>query len=93
MTIAGSGNQGIFLGLPYRKLYADQGNAILPAVVFSLLAQVHLSAKYDRLSKDCRLATKAAPALAAGLAFARGAGPVEIRRIFRGIPTRLSGLH
>ena len=92
MTITGSGNQGIFLGLPYRKLYTEQGDAILPAVVFSLLAQVYLSAKNDRLSADCGLATKAAPALAAGLAFARGAGPAEIQRIFREIPARLAGL-
>lgn len=92
MTITGSGNQGIFLGLPYRKLYAEQGPSILPAVVFSLLAQVHLSARKSRLSADCGLATKAAPALAAGLAFARGATPAEIRRIFRDIPARLAGL-
>ncbi len=92
MTITGSGNQGIFLGLPYRRLYAEQGDAILPAVVFSLLAQVFLSARNDRLSSQCGLATKAGPALAAGLAFARGAGPAEIRRIFRGVPARLAGL-
>ncbi len=92
MTITGSGNQGIFLGLPYRRLYAEQGAAILPAVVFSLLAQIHLSAKNDRLSAECGLATKAAPALAAGLAFARGAGPAEICRIFRDIPARLADL-
>ena len=92
MTITGSGNQGIFIGLPYRKLYAEQGDAILPAVVFSLLAQVHLSARHNRLSSKCGLATKAGPALAAGLAFACGAGPADIRRIFRGIPSRLAGL-
>lgn len=92
MTITGSGNQGIFIGLPYRQLYAEQGEALLPAVVFSLLAQVHLSAKKSRLSADCGLATKAAPALAAGLAFARGASPADIRRIFRDIPARLAGL-
>ena len=92
MTITGSGNQGIFIGLPFRQLYAEQGEAILPAVVFSLLAQVHLSAQKDRLSADCGLATKAGPALAAGLAFARGAGPAEIRRIFRDIPARLTDM-
>lgn len=92
MTITGSGNQGIFIGLPYRQLYAEQGEAILPALVFSLLAQVHLSAKNNRLSGDCGLATKAGPALAAGLAFARGAGPAEIRRLFRDIPARLAGM-
>ena len=92
MTLTGSGNQGIFIGLPFRRLYAERGDAILPAVVFALLAQVHLSAKHDRLSEKCGLATKAGPALAAGLAFARGAGPAEIRRIFREIPTRLADL-
>ena len=92
MTVTGSGNQGIFIGLPYRRLYAERGDAILPAVVFSLLAQVHLSARNDRLSSQCGLATKAGPALAAGLAFARGAGPAEIRRIFREVPAGLAGL-
>lgn len=92
MTLTGSGNQGIFIGLPFRRLYAEQGEAILPAAVFALLAQVHLSAKYDRLSAKCGLATKAGPALAAGLAFARGATPAEIRRIFREIPARLPDL-
>lgn len=92
MTLTGSGNQGIFIGLPYRRLYAERGEAILPAVVFSLLAQIYLSARNNRLSSDCGLATKAAPALAAGLAFARGAGPADILRIFRAIPARLEGL-
>ena len=92
LTLTGSGNQGIFIGLPFRRLYAEQGEAILPAVVFALLAQIHLSAQHDRLSEKCGLAVKAGPALAAGLAFARGAMPAEIRRIFREIPARLSDL-
>lgn len=92
MTLTGSGNQGIFIGLPFRRLYAEQGEAILPAVVFALLAQIHLSAKHDRLSDKCGLATKAGPALAAGLAFARGATPADIRRIFREFPARLADL-
>ena len=92
MTLTGSGNQGIFIGLPLRRLYAEQGDAILPAVVFALLAQVHLSARHDRLSSKCGLATKAGPALAAGLAFARGAGPAKIRRLVRTVPARLAGL-
>jgi L-cysteine desulfidase len=92
MTLTGSGNQGIFIALPYRQLYAEQGPSILPALVFSLLAQVHLSHKHKRLSADCGLATKAAPALAAGLAFARGAAPADVRRIFREVPARLAGL-
>lgn len=92
LTLTGSGNQGIFIGLPFRRLYAEQGETILPAVVFALLAQVHLSAKHARLSADCGLATKAGPALAAGLAFARGAAPADVRRIFRDVPARLPDL-
>jgi L-cysteine desulfidase len=92
MTITGSGNQGLFLALPYRHLYACHGDAILPALVFSLLAQILLSHRHNRLSSDCGLATKAAPALAAGLAFARDASPADIRRIFRDIPERLGHL-
>ena len=91
MTITGSGNQGIFIGLPYQRLHARHGDRILPAVVFSLLAQIHLSARHQRLSSTCGLATKAAPALAAGLAYARGATP-EIERLFRAIPARLKAL-
>jgi len=89
MTLTGSGNQGIFIGLPYRHLYAENGNAILPALVFSLFVQLHLSHRHKRLSGDCGLATKAAPALAAGLAFFRGATLPEIRRRLRNIPARL----
>jgi hypothetical protein len=89
MTLTGSGNQGLFIGLPFRQLYEEQGTAILPALVFSLFVQLHLSRKHNRLSGDCGLATKAAPALAAGLAFAHGASPAEIRRRLLSIPSRL----
>ncbi len=89
MTLTGSGNQGIFIGLPYRRLYHEKGDTLLPAIVFSLFVQLHLSHRHKRLSSDCGLATKAAPALAAGLAFARGAGPAEIRRLLRDVPARL----
>lgn len=92
MTLTGSGNQGIFVGLPFRKLHAECGDSILPALVFSLLAQIHLSHRKKRLSEDCGLAQKAAPALAAGLAFARGATPADVRRIFREVPARLAGI-
>ena len=92
MTLTGSGNQGIFIGLPYRQLYDEHGPGILPALVFSLLAQIHLSARHKRLSSQCGLATKAAPALAAGLAFAKGASRAEIRRLLRQIPSRLADL-
>lgn len=92
MTLTGSGNQGIFIGMTYRKLYAEQGDAILPAVVFSLLAQILLCHKYKRLSSTCGLANKAAPALAAGLAFSRGASTTEIQKIIRDVTVHLSGI-
>jgi L-cysteine desulfidase len=89
MTLTGSGNQGIFIGLPYRQLYQEKGEAILPSLVFSLFVQLHLSHRHKRLSGDCGLATKAAPSLAAGIAFSQGATLPEIRRLLREIPTRL----
>lgn len=89
MTLTGSGNQGIFIGIPFRQLYAELGNTILPALVFSLFTQLLLSHRKSRLSSDCGLATKAAPALAAGMAFMQGADPGTIRRLLREIPSRL----
>jgi L-cysteine desulfidase len=89
MTITGSGNQGIFLSVPYRKLYRKHGNRILPAVVVSLLTQILLTEKRKRISDKCGLATKAAPALAAGLAFAEGRDPADIRRIMSEVEQRL----
>ena len=90
MTITGSGNQGIFIGLPYRRLYAEQGDAILPAVVFSLLAQVHLSAKKKRLSAACGLATNAAPSLSGGGALRDLHSPPARRSPDLGLPARLA---
>jgi L-cysteine desulfidase len=89
MTLTGSGNQGIFIGLPYRQLYKKKGESILPSLVFSLFVQLHLSHRHKRLSSDCGLATKAAPALAAGLAFSQGASLPEIHRLLRDTPARL----
>ena len=89
MTITGSGNQGIFLGVPYREFYRKHGNKILPAVVCSLLTQILLTEKRKRISDKCGLATKAAPALAAGLAFAEGRDPADIRRIMSEVEQRL----
>ena len=92
MTITGSGNQGIFLGVPYRELYRKHGNKILPAVVFSLLTQIHLTKQRKRISDKCGLATKAAPALAAGLAFAKGEDLTNIRQVMREVEQRLQDM-
>jgi len=81
MTITGSGNHGIFLGVPFFDLYRQHGARVLPAALFALLTVVHMTGKRSRISDECGLATKAAPALAAGLAFARGASIAEIRRV------------
>lgn len=79
MTVTGSGNQGIFIGVPFYDLYVKKGKAILPAALFALLTQIHLTKKASRISSACGLATKAAPALTAGLMYARGASLPEIR--------------
>jgi L-cysteine desulfidase len=89
MTITGSGNQGIFLGVPLHELYGKRGRRILPATLFSLLAQIHLSKKNKRISDKCGLATKAAPALAAGLAFAEGRDLNDIRQVMRDVERHL----
>jgi L-cysteine desulfidase len=89
MTITGSGNQGIFLSVPYCELYQKHGNRILPAVVVSLLTQILLTEKRKRISDKCGLATKAAPALAAGLAFAEGRDPADIRRLMSEVEQRM----
>jgi L-cysteine desulfidase len=91
-TITGSGNQGLFLALPLLELYRAQGRRGLPAVVFALLAQIHFSATRRRISGACGLANKAAPALAAGLAFAQGADLPQIRRVIRSVTRTLADM-
>jgi L-cysteine desulfidase len=81
LTITGSGNQGIFLGVPLFELYRRKGRRVLPAVLFALLTQIYLSGLRKRISNECGLATKAAPALAAGLAYEKGADITAVRRI------------
>lgn len=89
LTLTGSGNQGMFLGVPLRRLYESRGDEVLPAAVFALLTQVYLSRLEKRISGDCGLAVKAAPALAAGLAFGRGYSPARIARVMDNVRRRL----
>ncbi|HPA79078.1 MAG TPA: L-serine ammonia-lyase, iron-sulfur-dependent, subunit alpha, partial [Kiritimatiellia bacterium] len=89
MTITGSGNQGIFIGVPFCELYRKKGDAILPAVLFALLTQIHLTKRASRISGACGLATKAAPALTAGLMYAQGASLPEIRKAIEHLPRRI----
>jgi hypothetical protein len=48
-----------------------------------------MTGKRSRISADCGLATKAAPALAAGLAFAQGANIAQIRRVMSSVSETL----
>ena len=92
MTVTGSGNHGILLGVPFYDLYRKHGKCILPAALFSLLAVIHMTGKRSRISADCGLATKAAPALAAGLALAQGANLAQITRLMRSVSQALRNL-
>ncbi len=67
ITVTGSGNQGIFLAIPFYVLYKKLGKKILPSVLFAVLTQIYLTNSKGRISGDCGLASKAAPSLAAGL--------------------------
>lgn len=89
MTITGSGNHGIFLGVPFYDLYRKQGSRILPAALLALLAGIHMTGMRSRISEECGLGTKASPALAAGLAFARGADYAQIMRLMRSVSRAL----
>lgn len=92
MTIVGSGNHGILLGVPLYELYREKGSRILPAVLLTLLTVIHMTGKRSRVSAECGLGTKAGPALAAGLAFARGASLAQIRRLMTSVSRRLRHL-
>ncbi|MDD4995757.1 MAG: L-serine ammonia-lyase, iron-sulfur-dependent, subunit alpha [Patescibacteria group bacterium] len=78
LTIVGSGNHGIFLSLPFYQLYKKQRDKILPGLLFSILTVIYLTQKKERLSDYCGLASKASPALVAGLSYLKGARLNEI---------------
>ena len=69
ITVAGSGNHGIFLSVPFYYLYKKYGEKVLPAFVFSLLTLIYFAQQRGRLTNLCGLASKAAPALLAGLLY------------------------
>lgn len=92
MTVTGSGNQGLFLGVPFYELYTAHGDSVLPAALLSLLVQIYQSEKKQRISGQCGLAEKAAPALASGWAFYRGAGPAQIEHLMKSVCLELHGM-
>ena len=91
-TITGSGNQGIFISLPFYEIYKKVGKKVLPAVLFSILTQIYLTQKKGRISNICGLANKAAPSLAAGLAYYKGKSLKEIKDIMSLTEEPLKGI-
>lgn len=89
ITIVGSGNHGILLGVPLYELYRKHGERILPAALLTLLAVIHMTGKRSRISEECGLGTKAGPALAAGLAFARGSDLAQIESLMHSVSRSL----
>ena len=92
MTITGSGNQGLFLGIPMSRLYAVNGRQALPSILFAMLTQIYLSQGKGRISDTCGLANKAGPALAAGLAHSRGCDLSAIKAIMRRVSLELRNM-
>lgn len=92
ITVAGSGNHGIFLSVPFYYLYKKYGEKVLPAFIFSLLTLIYFAQRRGRLANLCGLATKAAPALFAGLLYLKGKRLDEIRKHIELVRKSTNGL-
>lgn len=79
VTIAGSGNQGIFLSIPFYYLYKKFGKRVIPAFLFSLLTLIYLAQKKGKLGSHCGLSTKAAAALVAGAMYFKNKSLTQIK--------------
>ncbi len=79
ITLTGSGNQGIFIAIPFYALYKKQGRKILPAALFAVLSQIYLTYGKGRISDECGLAGKASAALSGGLSFLQGCDLKKIK--------------
>ncbi|MEA2081298.1 MAG: L-serine ammonia-lyase, iron-sulfur-dependent, subunit alpha [Elusimicrobiota bacterium] len=79
ITLTGSGNQGLFIGIPFYALYKKRGRKILPAALFAVLSQIYLTYGEGRISDECGLAGKASAALCGGLSFLNGCGLKKIK--------------
>lgn len=84
-TITGSGNQGIFLAMPFYELYGRGHREAVRAALFAILAQIYFTQKMGRISGECGLVNKAAPALTAGLSFYRNKTASKIKRDIGGL--------
>ncbi len=85
LTIAGSGNQGIFLRLPFYELYQKKEMNVIPAMLFSILTQIYITQKKGRISGVCGLVNKAAPALVAGVAYQQDKSIEDITKRMKSI--------
>ncbi|MEW6041560.1 MAG: L-serine ammonia-lyase, iron-sulfur-dependent, subunit alpha, partial [Elusimicrobiota bacterium] len=65
-TITGSGNQGLFISVPFYKLYLKYDEKVLPSFLFTLLTQIYLTQQRGRISSLCGLSDKSCSALVAG---------------------------
>jgi len=92
ITITGSGNQGIFLFVPYYFLYKKYKDRILPALLFSILTQIYLAERKERISSLCGLANKSAPSLISGLAYFSGKDLEDIIKMMNLTEETLRGL-
>ena len=92
ITVAGSGNHGIFLSEPFYYLYKRYGEKVLPAFNFSLLTLIYLAQQQGRLAHLCGLATKAAPALFAGLLYLKEKKLDEIKKHIELVRKATNGL-
>ena len=92
ITVAGSGNHGIFLSVPFYYLYKKYGEKVLPAFIFSLLTLIYFAQRRGRLTNLCGLATKAAPALFAGLLYLKGKRLDEIKKHMELVRKSTNGL-
>ncbi|MFC2060977.1 L-serine ammonia-lyase, iron-sulfur-dependent, subunit alpha [Elusimicrobiota bacterium] len=88
LTITGSGNQGIFLALPFYEIYKKDRN-VLPAVLFSILTQIYLTQKKGRISGICGMVNKVAPSLIAGLSYYNNAKLEDIKKKMKSVREKL----
>jgi len=79
VTVAGSGNQGIFLSVPFYRLYKKHGAKVLSAFLFSILTLICLAQKKGKLGSRCGLSTKASPALIAGFMYFKNKSLTRIK--------------
>ncbi len=91
-TLTGSGNQGIFVALPFYEIYKKEGKKVLPAAVFSVLTQIYLTQKRGRISGICGLSNKSAPSLIAGLTYYKKRNLNKIKQMMNLAEEALRGL-